>query len=407
MSSHPEERARPLDGITVVDFTVNIAGPCTTLVLADLGARVLKVEAPGGDVSREWFPQDDAGFSTVFSAFNRGKESVVIDAKSPQGRELIHRLVAQADVFVESMRPGKAAALGLGWEDLHALNHQLVYCSLNAFGDVGPMAGMAGFDAVIQAYSGLMELTGYPDGDPARVGGAVIDVGTGAWAALGVVAALMQRQRDGRGQRVQMTLLGTAVGYLMHHLTSARLAGVEPKRLGTAQHNFAPYQAIKTADRMVMVGVNSDGMWRRAAAALGVPGLADDERFRTNVGRIAYRDELISELESALEKIPSETVVNRLMSASVPASVVRPISALVDDPQLEALGFWGRTPSGVPLPRTPVGDSGHGFGDVPPVGAHTVEILREFGVSDQVTTELERAKIIEIAHGHDNDREHV
>ena len=405
MSDHNAASVRPLEGVTVVDLTVNIAGPSATLILADLGARVLKIEPPGGDVSRAWYPQDPDGFSTVFSTFNRGKESIVVDAKKPAGRQVIHQLVARADVFVESMRPGKAAALGIGWDDLRAVNDRLIYCSVNAFGDVGPMAGVPGFDAVIQAYSGLMELTGHPDGDPARVGGAVVDVGTGTWAALGVLAALMQRQRDGRGRRVQLTMLGTAIGYLMHHMVSTRLAGVHPKRLGTAQHNFAPYQSIRAADRMVMVGVNSDAMWRRAAEGLRVPDLADDERFRTNDARNAHRVELIDELEAAVSTVPAATVVDRLMAVSVPASVVRPIGDLVDDPQLDALGVWGRTSTGVSLPRTPIAETQGDIGDVPRAGEHTLTILRELGVDGEALDELLETVAVELHPNRTGDKE--
>ena len=378
----------PLDGVTVVDLTVNIAGPSATLMLADLGARVIKVEPPGGDISREWTPRDEQGVSTVFSAFNRDKESIVIDAKTAEGRRDIRRLVADADVFVESMRPGKAAALGLGWEELSALNERLVYCSVNAFGDVGPLAGVAGFDAVIQAYSGLMELTGYPDGEPARVGGAVVDVGTGTWAALGVVAALLQRERDGRGRRVQMTLLGTAIGYMMHHLLSARLAGVEPKRLGTAQHNFAPYQAIRAADGMVMIGVNSDPMWRRATLALDAEHLMEDPRFVDNGSRNRHRPALIAEIEACIAQMPADMVVERLMQATVPASVVRSIGSLVEDAQLEAMGLWGTTSSGVALPRTPVADPRVPIGEVPQLGQHSESILAEIAGGDGQVDEL-------------------
>ncbi|OZG26107.1 CoA transferase [Williamsia sp. 1138] len=387
---------RPLEGITVVDLTVNIAGPSATLILADLGARVIKVEPPGGDVSRSWFPQDPTGTSTVFSAFNRDKESIVIDAKTSRGRELIHGLVEMADVFVESMRPGKAAALGLAWEDLEKINDRLIYCSVNAFGTVGPMAGVAGFDAVIQAYSGLMDLTGHPSGDPARVGGAVIDVGSGVWAALGVVSALMQRLQDGRGRQIETTMLGTAVGYLMHHLTSVRLAGVEPQRLGTAQHNFAPYQAIRAADQMVMIGVNSDAMWQRTAMALGVPELAEDPRYQTNPDRSAHRDELISDIESATSTIAASEVVDRLVAVSVPASVVRPIGALASDPQLDAMKLWGTTPAGVCLPRTPVADPAGSIGDIAHLGEHTVSVLAEIGIGTDDVDILIEARTVQI-----------
>jgi len=392
----PGSVPRPLDGVTVVDLTSNIAGPSATLVLADLGARVIKVEPPGGDASRAWTPQAD-GIATVFSAFNRGKESIIIDGKRPEGRDLLHRLIVNADVFIESMRPGKAGALGLGWDELHALNPALIYCSINAFGDVGPMAGVAGFDAIIQAYSGLMHLTGYPDGDPARVGGAVIDVGTGMWSALGILAALLQRQRDGCGRQVPVTMLGTAVGFMMHHLTSTRLAGVEPQRLGTAQHNFAPYQAVRTADQMVMLGINSDVMWLRAAAMLGDADLGRDARFATNTARMTNRTELIAALEALTEALPASEVVARLTQADVPASEVRTLGALAIDPQLDALGMWGTTPRGSMLPRTPIADICVPIGDVPDPGEQTWPILHELGFSELDATTLEATGIVAAA----------
>ncbi len=240
---------KPLVGLTVLDLTSNIAGPSATLILADLGARVIKVEPPGGDASRSWYPHTD-NESAVFAAYNHGKQSVIVDAKSVSGRELLCRLVERADVFVESMRPGKADALGLGWSQLSAINPRLIYSSINAFGSDGPMAGVAGFDAIMQAYSGLMDLTGYADGAPARVGGSVIDVGTGMWAAVEILAALLQRQQTGRGSLASTAMLGTATSFVMHHLASVWMAGVTPHRQGTAQHNFAPYQAIKAALRL-------------------------------------------------------------------------------------------------------------------------------------------------------------
>ncbi|MET0451971.1 MAG: CaiB/BaiF CoA-transferase family protein [Mycobacterium sp.] len=383
---------RPLEGIVVLDVTVNIAGPSATQILSDLGARVIKVEPPGGDVSRRWAPQAD-GIATVFSAFNRGKESVVLDGKRAEGRELLHRLARDADVFVESMRPGKAAGIGLGWHELHELNPRLIYCSINAFGDAGPMAGVAGFDAVIQAYSGLMDMTGYPDGEPARVGGAIIDVGSGMWAALGILVALRQRDRDGQGRRVPVTMLGTAVGYLMHHLTSAHLAGVEPTRLGTAQHNFAPYQAMRAADQMVMIGINSDAMWGRAAKALGAPHLATDARFATNSARVANRSDLVSSIEATIADMTACEVVERLAGVQVPASAIRSVGDLAKDPQLDALGLWGTTPSGHTLLRSPLAELDGALGDVALPGEQTASVLAEMGFSIDEIDELVRTGV--------------
>jgi len=378
---------KPLVGVTVLDLTSNIAGPSATLILADLGARVIKVEPPGGDASRSWYPQSDDE-SAVFAAYNHGKQSIVIDAKSEGGRALLYRLAQRADVFVESMRPGKADELGLGWPQLSTINPRLIYSSVNAFGSEGPMASVAGFDAVIQAYSGLMDLTGYADGAPARVGGSVIDVGTGMWAAIEILAALLERQQTGRGSLASTSMLGTATSFVMHHLASVWMAGVVPQRQGTAQHNFAPYQAIKAADGMVMLGVNTDAMFRRAVTALGADALADDERFRTNGGRMSFRDELIAALEEVTQTQSRYDVVERLMSAGVPTSVVRSISDLADDEQLKILGLWGTTESGAKIPRTPVAGPFDGHLTVARTGQHTKEILIELGLDDSALRSL-------------------
>jgi crotonobetainyl-CoA:carnitine CoA-transferase CaiB-like acyl-CoA transferase len=367
----------PLSGVTVVDLTINLAGPFASQVLRDLGARVIKVEPPAGDDSRTWPPYVD-GVATVFAAFNRGKESVVIDAKRPEGRELLHALVKRADVFLESLRPGKAAALGLAWEDLEPLNPRLVYCSVNAFGDEGPMSGAPGFDAIVQAYSGIMDLTGHPDGDPSRVGAAMIDVGTGMWAAIAILAALSHPDPDRRGGRVQATMLGTAVSFLQHHLAAVRLAGSVPTRLGTAQHNFAPYQAVHTRDRLVMVGVNSDRMWQRFCAAVEDDGrLGDDPRFAGNAARIEHRDALIGRIEELTSRLGADELVERLSASGIPASAVRPVNDLADDPQLSALGLWGVTDEGHPLPRIPVDAAGAALGAIPRLGQHTAQVLAE------------------------------
>ena len=345
--------SRPLSGVTVVDLTINLAGPYASLVLRDLGARVIKIEPPTGDDSRDWPPYID-GTGTAFAAFNRGKESVTIDAKTPAGRDRIHALVARADVFIESLRPGKAAALGLGWEDLETVNPRLIYCSVNAFGDTGPMSGAPGFDAIVQAYSGIMDLTGHPEAEPSRVGAAMIDVGTGMWAAISILAALAAPPHE-RGGRIQTTMLGSAVAFLQHHLAAVRLAGAVPARLGTAQHNFAPYQALHARDRMVMVGVNSDRMWRRFCDAIGDDGqLADDERFAHNAARVEHREAMVARIEELTTRLEADELVARLAAAGVPTSAVRPVTELRDRPAARGprpVGRDRRRPRAAPGPR--------------------------------------------------------
>jgi CoA:oxalate CoA-transferase len=382
----------PLSGITVVDFTHNIAGPFASLVLRDLGARVIKIEPVGGDDARTWPPFAD-GVGTAFAAFNRGKESVAINAKLPEGRELVHRLVERADVFLESMRPGKAARLGLAWEDLQPINPRLVYCSVNAFGDQGPLSTLAGFDAIIQAHSGIMDLTGYEDGDPCRVGTATIDVGTGMWAAMAVLAALMDPER--RGGRVQTTMLGTAVAFMMHHMAAAALAGVSPKRIGTAQHNFAPYQAVHTRDRMVMLGVNSDRMFARFCGAIGDDGrLGADARFASNAGRMEHREDMVELIESLTLEMSAPELVERLSAVGIPASEVRTVDDLIVDPQLDALDLWRVTDDGLKLARTPVDLATGPIGRVAEVGEHTADLLAELGLANGELEALSRQGVV-------------
>lgn len=387
------EAQAPLHGITVLDMTANIAGPFATLTLQELGARVIKVEPPNGDSARHWSPRDENS-SAVFAAFNRGKESVQIDAKQPEGQKLIRQLAARSDVFVESFRPGKAERINLGFDQLKQDNPGLVYCSLNAFGEAGPLAGMPGFDAIIQAYTGLMELTGEADGPPSRSGAAVVDVGSGLWAALGVVGALMQRREDGRGRRVVTTLLGTSVAYLMHHMVATLQTGVAPRRIGTAQHNFAPYEAVRTSTRMVMVGVNTEEMWRRFCSGIGTPDLAGDSRFADNASRVARRGELVSTVEVTTTTMTAAQLVDALSAAGVPAAEVRGVADLVEDRQLDSIGLWGECVDGRRYPQIPLSGAPTVVGPVPALGAHTASVLAEFGASTEQIAEQVASGVI-------------
>jgi crotonobetainyl-CoA:carnitine CoA-transferase CaiB-like acyl-CoA transferase len=410
--THRETSAHggPLHGLTVVDLTLNIAGPSATLILRDLGARVVKIESPGGDDSRQWPPFVD-GLSTTYATFNRGKEIIGLDLKTEAGLRVARTLIARADVFVESLRPGKAAALGLDWDSLHQDNPGLVYCSVNAFGSTGPLAGTPGFDAIIQAYSGILDLTGHPDAEPSRVGTAVIDIGTGMWAALGILGALRDRDQTGQGQRVEQTLLSTATAFLMHHLAAVRLGGAVPKRLGTAQHNFAPYQVIHSRDGSVLVGVNSDRMWATFCAAIDDTGtLAADERFSTNSARMAHRDPLIRAIEVLTRQQTTAQLLHALGTAGIPASAVRSVVDLADDPQLDVLGLWGATDEGFDLVRFPVGRPGDSLGAAGGSPGQAHRILSELGLTTAeiehlhatgVTAELSAPEPEQTRHGDD------
>lgn len=387
-----------LTGVTVVELTANVAGPYSALVLSDLGARVLKVESPGaGDVVRKWPPFYEQG-STSFAGLNRGKASVAIDLKSDQGADIARRLISNSDVFLESLRPGAVTRLGLGWPTMSELNPRLVYCSLSAYGDVGPLAGEPGFDAIIQAYTGLMDLTGHPDGEPARVGTGIVDFGAGLWAALSVIGGLLQRERTGQGCRVESTMLGSAIGFLMHHLAAVEHAQASPTRIGTAQHNTAPYEAVRTQDGTIMVGVSNDALWLRFVAAIDRDDvLAKDERFTTNASRVENRKALVAVIESLLADVTAEQACARLAQHGIPSSQIRKVSALAGDAQADALGLWQTDPTGHRFPVMPVRVNGHTPGlrsSVPELGGATAEILAELAITADEIADLAARGVI-------------
>jgi crotonobetainyl-CoA:carnitine CoA-transferase CaiB-like acyl-CoA transferase len=382
----PAATRTPLDGVTVVELASNIAGPFVGLILRDLGARVIKIESPErGDDTRRWPPFRDAD-SAVFAAMNRGKESVAIDLGHPEGLAAVQLIMATADVFVQSLRPGTAERLGLGHEALRAVNPRLIYCSISGFGRVGPRADEAGFDAIIQAYSGLMQLTGHSDGPPARVGTGIIDFGTGLWATTGILAALHRRSIEGEGSLVEATLLGTSVGLMMHHLASVTMAGVVPRRAGTAQHNSAPYEALRAADGFVMVGVTNQSLWGRLCRAFDCRHLEADPRFATNGDRVANRHVLVGLLSEAIGQRSADETVAVLRAAGIPASPIRGIDALPDDPQVAALSLLQKTGSDAVLPVVPVAVN-HSMADItaveiPTLGGATTAVLREVGYDE-------------------------
>jgi CoA:oxalate CoA-transferase len=393
-----EEHVGPLEGVTVIELASNVAGPFAGLLLRDLGARVLKIEHPDrGDDVRDW-PPFGAEHSAAFAAFNRGKQSVALDISRAAGAEVVRRLVASSDILLESMRPGKMEARGLGGDLMCELNPKLVYCSISGFGRHGPRAGEAGFDAIVQAYSGLMDLTGHLTGPPARAGTAVIDLGTGLWAALGIVAALTRRGVTGNGGRVEATLLGTAAGLMMHHIASVTMAGQVPARAGTAQHNTAPYEAIFAKDGPVMIGVTNQSLWERVGAALNCTELVTDSRFRTNADRVNNRAELVRLLSKHVEHLTAPDVANRLRSAGVPSSEIRSIADLPSDDQILAMELIQQISSGERLAVSPVIFEGRPASlrhvSVPALGSSTAEVLREIGYDSDALAGLREAGAI-------------
>jgi crotonobetainyl-CoA:carnitine CoA-transferase CaiB-like acyl-CoA transferase len=377
----------PLDGIRVLDVTTSIAGPYCAQTLAALGADVVKVERPDtGDDGRAWGPPFWNGESTMFLAANAGKRSLALSLRDPRGRGALLRLVDRADVFLQSMRPGLAEKLGLGADELRARNPRLVYCSVGAYGRTGPLSGEAGYDALMQAAGGLISMTGEPGRPGVRVGSSLIDYGTGTWAALGVVAALLERERTDEGAVVDVSLYETAIGYIGYHLAGYLADGTVPHGQGTRFGPVAPYQTFATRDGELMILGANDRLFAALCEVLGVPELRDEPRFATNADRVRHRDELCAMLEDALTEHETAYWLPRLKQAGVPVAPVADVAGVVRSPQTEALGIL--QPLGHPtipdlrLPALPLsfdGDRALHRTAPPAVGEHTSEVLREAG----------------------------
>ncbi len=336
-----------LSGLRVVDLTRALAGPLCAQTLADLGAEVIKIERPGsGDESRGWGPPwitdpgvDEAGESAYFASTNRGKYSVTVDIGGGEGQEIVRRLATNADVFIENFKTGSLAAKGLGYPTLAALNPRLVYCSITAFGQTGPRREEAGYDYVIQGMSGLMSLTGNPDGDPQRSGVAIADLTTGLHATIAILAALRHRDATGEGQHLDAALFDTTLSLLASYAVGYLKSGKNPSRTGSAHGSIAPYQHFQTGDGRLVIAALNDGQFRRLAGVLGRPALADEARFRTNKDRVRNQRELASAMESALSTRGAKEWAELLRDADVPSGPINSVSQALADPTVAARGL--------------------------------------------------------------------
>ncbi|MDR6620455.1 CaiB/BaiF CoA-transferase family protein [Sinomonas atrocyanea] len=336
-SSAPEG---PLRDLVVLDLSRILSGPFATMTLADLGADVIKVEQPGhGDDTRQWGPPFQGEEAAYYLSVNRNKRSLAVDLKSEEGLAAVRRLARRADVVVENFRPGTAQRLGLGYEELAAENPGLIYASISGYGQTGPEASNAGYDAIAQARSGIMSVTGETAGPPVRFGVSGSDLIAGSWAVIGILAALHERDRTGRGQWVDISLLDGSVSWLTYVASGYFASGDTPKRYGSAHPTIAPYQAFPTADGWIMVAVGNDGLWRRFTGAVGRPELAEDPRFRANPLRVAHRDELIPLLEEILRTRPTADWLAALADAGVPVGPIQTVAEAVRDPQVLARGM--------------------------------------------------------------------
>ena len=351
----------PLEGIRVVDCTQYVAGPYCTQVLADLGASVVKVERPGvGDVYRRQGPVFAAGESASFLTLNRGKRSIELDLGAEDDLARLEGLLAEADVLVENMRPGTMAKYGLDYESVSARHPRLVYCSISGFGHTGPLAREGGYDLTIQAFSGLMSMTGQPGGPPAKIPIAALDFGSALYGVIGIQAALAQREATGRGQLVATSIFECAVAWLAMHVVTLLLGGAEPEPLGTRSPFFAPYEAYRTGDGyIVIVGTGGSDSWGALCRALGLERLADDRRFATNSDRVAHAEALRHELEAVLTTEPTAHWIDVFAEAGVVCAPVNRLGDVLASEQVRALRLLrelehpraGRVPS-IRLPLT-------------------------------------------------------
>lgn len=380
----------PLSDISVCDVTQNLAGPFCSQILGDLGASVVKIEPPGGDPARSWGPPFWGGDGTLFLAANRNKRSLVLDLKRDEGRRILLELAERSDVFLESYRAGVAKRLGFDYEAIRGARGDVIYLSLTAFGDRGPMAELPGYEPLLQAFAGMMSVTGYPDGLPARAGGSVVDFGTAMWSALGVLAALRERDRTGAGARIDTALLDTAVGWISYLLMGYLASGETPGRMGTALGAIVPYQAFATRDGHAMILCGNDVIFARFCEALDLTELVADPRFASNPARVRNRESLLAVLEPRLRALDTESIVELMRSRSVPCSPIQDVAQVVADPQVAAVEIIPEVPGArlegyrdVALPLRIDGARPRGERPVPRSGAHTREILAELGYDEE------------------------
>ena len=346
----------PLEGIKVVELARILAGPWAGQTLADLGAEVIKVEAPQGDDTRRWGPpfieHDGEKTAAYFHGCNRGKKSITVDFRNEEGQKQVRELIADADILIENFKVGGLAKYGLDYESLKAINPKLIYCSITGFGQDGPYAHRAGYDYIIQGMSGLMSITGTPDGQPLRVGVAVTDIFTGVYASTAILAALHQRAETGQGQHIDMALLDVAVSVTANQAMNYLSTGTPPGRTGNMHPNLAPYQVFECADGHIIIATGNDGQYQRLCALLDLSGMATATEFATNADRIENRDKLEQLLSIATKQWTKADLLAACEEHGVPAGPINDMQEVFDDPQVKHRGMKVEL-DGVPSVRSP------------------------------------------------------
>ena len=371
----------PLAGVKVVELARILAGPWAGQTLADLGADVIKVEAPEGDDTRRWGPpfleREGERSAAYFHATNRGKRSVTCDFRTPEGQDMVRRLIADADVVIENFKVGGLAKYGLDYASLQKVNPRLVYCSITGFGQDGPYANRAGYDFIIQGMAGLMSVTGAADGQPQKVGVAVTDIFTGIYAATGILAALHQRQSTGLGQHVDMALLDVATSIMANQSLNYLTTGAAPTRMGNAHPNLAPYAVFDCADGWLILATGNDGQYQRLCKILGLEDMATAPAFLTNADRVQNRADLTDRLTAATRTWTKTDLLAACEAAGVPAGPINDLAEVFADPQVVARGLQ-IAPGGMPGVRSPFRFSGAELAldrPAPTLGEHQAEIV--------------------------------
>src|SRR3989441_1986644 len=394
--------ALALEGIRVVDCSRVLAGPYCGMLLSDLGADVIKVEDTGsGDESRTWPPHKD-GESAAYLVINRNKRDLTLDLKAPEGADILRNLVKGADVLIENFRTGTMESFGLGYDALSAINPGLIYCSISAFGRTGPRKDGAGYEALMQAFSGIMSITGEPGGPPVRCGISFLDLTTGIFSAFGIVSALHHRTRTGLGQRVDASLLETAVGLLNYHAEGFLLTGAVPQALGSSHPSVVPYRNFRCKDgQWVFIAAANDRLWQRLAPALGLAALTEDQRFKSHPERGKHRTDLEGAPEAAVATHDREPLLAVLEKAGVPATPVNTVRQVMKDAQTAARSMIERARhpllGDIPVIGTPVKFSRMRAGvrsAAPLHGQHTDEVLAEHGYDPAAIAALREKKVV-------------
>jgi crotonobetainyl-CoA:carnitine CoA-transferase CaiB-like acyl-CoA transferase len=393
---------KPLTGIKVLDFSKVLAGPLCAQYLGDLGADIIKVEPVGlGDDTRGWPPFKAEGLGAIFLSANRNKRSVAIDLKTEEGRRIAHELAARADVAIESFGTGVAERLGIDAATLLPLNERLIHCSISGFGRSGPLKGSPGYDVILQAFCGIMAMTGDEGGGYIRSPISPIDQMTGSHALSGILASLMQREKTGKGGTVKVSLFETAIGLLGYNLQTFWERGVQPPKCGSSHESLCPYQAFEASDGPIMIGVASDNLWRKFCSVAGLEAIVNDPKFKTNADRVAHRAETLGHVQSVVAQRTVAYWNDELARIGVPCSPINSLEQLLAHPHTAASGMIVDYEHPLAGPTKGVGqpvllnDVPRSAGKPPPtLGQHTDEILAELGLTNARIDELKRSNVV-------------